>query len=1515
MDAGEYDTNTLLINNLSAVSYRIYEPVASHSSTYTFAASIVEDALRSDGHLVYMDAVRRGIWCFYLSGKDAASSGHPEQCGLTQRMEVCGYFLGLVEEGSFEPVSLLRNHPSGTNPITTPSSSSSTGSAILDVSVRGAQSFGLPSGATSSSGAIITDANIPPIPLQEPKGYASVPVREKHEFFINAVLSSLSTSICHQIGAISLNHRTILLPPQAFHPDDGNSGQALRTSALATFRVYLTTTGSLIISLCVSLLQGLVSSADLLRSNLLLGSPVVLAAPLGAFGALQGIVDADLHMLDNNFGQSPDTQMGRLKPDPTDRFSQWKSTCSKLLQMRGMSPSLLDSCSWLNIHFLQRKPYEQRADGKRTPLLNPAPTAPWPSVLCFRKPKFDAILEKRLPSAPFTEHSDPINYAKTWCQGQTEREETITKRKREKEAALSREAINGDVKNQQLHGYSPLALRRTSHGAAGTAAGAMYPTPPDGVQVIGVTPSFDTAVTSPANQPPVAIAVDINTSMHHDTHMGDGFSGAWDGTDPKREHHTTGFLEGDNMFGDLGEDMFEGNELTEADFNFFDEQPGGEMGLPELPDMEAAMNISANLSHSANASFNAAVKADEEKRSKISALPEFTKPELKHARSTLGEEARQLNSEAYDFNSSMGIKRHRSPFTPDTVFKRVRASIHRPPQTTPSQKSIPPRRGSVFERVDFDPSLSLANKKYQESGPFNYTIPALKDKDKNLLGMGSPLSTGALLAAPRHRGSLKELPSNIGLLLAKISRGPENSPAGRDDADAYSNSDETSWASDQDDTSDTTGEPSSPAKSSVVRRRPDDDTISMAASFKDLENASADSPAYGSIDLSRLSVPEIPELSITKYFADPEPVPLRISCSDEDYITVAQILTEQAASGSLRFVSQSPYLESREVRRSFVNAIRYTVEGLQRALPRSLASAAETQLRPLIEVQDILSPGARVHPKELVKPSIFLIPAPHLDLRRYETQLSVLPSAVLFWEALGLGPSKGAKDIVSVCAFPHMEGIQDNVVAFLDRICSAYETLKLGSFSRLPTTSNGISDGLLPFSSDQDMVSPGRSLGRTGSGLSEQMATLGQALAASSLTEKNFVVYCVYSSENPASAVECCASFRELFEHYKRAMVDRKKTISNDLVLQLVPLDYFVSPSSIAIPTPSEYAKLCFETYDRCTLFGGAMPAPAIVLEQALPKVIDFELINDPSPNLLQEHSCMHIAYAQSVDERWISAAWTDNRGSKQMTASYCLGRRGGQITTQIADVAHEIWETTHDLIPLAQSKWRVIITKCGPMDDQEADLWISLAHPYRERVALILMTVDTNPSLQLIPPAPKIPVTAPSVFAITPVSTPQASIVSPEQSGGNPPTPIGATSGVGGAASATTPVGEPNGATEPEADVALVDITDTTWAVLVAHRLNNSTSLTELNPAIASGYLVKRGGTRIEDAPVAMEVNMIHDSQPRMYDSHFREMLGNFRGLGTLARARGVVDRETDVRPWHVAAAEKAVRALYQLM
>ncbi|KAL2264674.1 hypothetical protein VTJ83DRAFT_7184 [Remersonia thermophila] len=1626
MDAGDYETNTLLIDNLSAISFRIYEPIASQSSAYTFNASDVEDALRSDGHLVYMDSVRYGIWCFYLTTSDNAGPGLPERIGLHARMEVCGYPLGLVSDGNLDFVGLLKNRPSVANHISTPNSSSSTGSG-LDMR---AHAFGFP------PTPVVVEGKVASMPAVEHKGYSSVPAKEIHEFFITAVLSSLTAHFCRAVGAILLNHRTVLLPQHAFNPGDADWNQAPRASALATFRVYLTTTGSLVVSLHVSALQGLVSSDDVLRSSLLHAGPTVLAAPFGTFGHLQGVVDTENQLAaDGAFGQSPDAQVGRLRSEHNDRFLQWKMMCLRLFQMRGMSPSLLDGCSWLNVHFFQRKPYEQRADGRRTPLAGSGLTAPWPAVLCFRKPKIgpglDLPPDKALPGAG-SDTLDPLNRAKLWCQGSSEREDAIARKKKEREA----EAEHPRTHPPQVNGCSPIATWRGSAaaapapaatpaatpaaaGAPASAPGIMYPTPPDGMP--GVTPSVDGgAAQSPPGHAGASASGEAQRAAPQSDAGGmdlEGFSSGGEAAEPKHEHAAAAFHE-ENLFGDLGEDMFEGNELTDADFNFFDEQPGPEepMDVSDPPETDPSANRlqeDAAARHARDQPAQPVANAAEPSAQAQPAGLPFAKPELRHARSTLAEESRRqtTNAEAVHRNAAIGHKRQPSPFNPETVFKRVRASI-RPASPPASAASQGGRRPSIFDRVEVDPAWSMASRKYAYKGLFDYRSAAAKSDANRTPQPGSPFTTGCLLGSSRQRRNLRELPPDIGTILARLAGGAARHMSHQDDAPSDSG-DSSSASSDEDETGPAGRVASSPAKSSAVRRRLEDDVMSMAASMRDLDNMSVDSPAYTTNELAHLSASELPEFSISKYFADPEPVPLRISVSDDDFITVAQILAEQAACGVLKLAPSRPTSEVQDLRRSLVHAVRYSVRGLQSCLPRSLEGASRCKLRRFTEVQDVPLLGqphgrAQLRPADYPKPNIFPIPTPHVELRRNDSQLSVLPSAVGFWDTLGLGPAKGPKNVVAVCVVPPIEGIRDDAAAFLDRVQSTYESMRLGAFERLSVASHPVADGVAVLPTDHDAASPGLGLGANRSAYTEHMAGLAKALAGLSAAEKNFVVYFAYAPENPSSVVDGCSAFQELFEHYKRCMADRKKAVSNELALQLVPLDSVASDTSLVVLSPSECARLCLETYDRCTLFGGPMPSPAVMLEKALPRGIDFKLVASPSPSLLRENSYIHVAYARSVDERWVSAAWTDNRGSSQSMASYCLGRRGRPMSRTMAEVIHEIWETTYELVSTCKVHWRVVVAKSGPMEQYEAECWTSLAQQEtRALMSLVLLTVDSDPSLQLVPLPPAIPDSAPAVFYGTPASTPQPfSVLSPDQSANNPPTPHAnaPTPSMGGGA--TTPAdssssSQPPSQSQPQqqlmtsssnppdlldsnGDTTIVDTTETTWGVVVSHRLNNSPSLTDLNPALASGYLVKRAGPRQDDCPVAMEVNVIYGDtgavslpgaagvvgpaavpgggggalpgaagvpwSPRMgqaaavgsggggvgvsvssgvpgtgmvrvvasstvYDALLREMLTYFRGLGTLARARGVVEKETDVRPWHVAVVEKAVRALYLLM
>lgn len=1498
-----------------------------------------------------MDGARRGVWCFYLVGKDASPSPDlNEHSRLGPTLSVCGYTLRLIHQGAFEPASLAEGVKSGGTETPNTPSSSVANAAMSGPSARSStRSISASATDPASNTAMDFYASATPSIAIPPQvmAYMSVPVKDMHEFFINSMLTSLSTAFCRRSGAISLTKRTMLLPFTTLAPTDGEASHRLPLAALATFRIYLTTAGSLVIHLSVASVEGLLSVADAIRADSLrFTGGSLLAAPLGYFAAAQSLLDKDVLFPNMVNGQPPDTPISRPRTD--DIMEQWKT----LLGLHGIFPSVLDASPWLRIRMSDKKPWDYRGDANHLPSPTPNSFA-WPSALCFQRRSLcnatgpdsrvrfvDSSTDKRL---------DPLGEAKEWFDGQAAREEVVTKRrKKELEDQAVPESVGEDALDPRAGDSSPLALARPSNAGAANA-GAMYPTPPDGVQLApGVTPSLDRMISTPPTQAPVAAVTDGDHAMNSDVQQSNG-----------------AYFDSENLYGDLGDDLFANNELTDADFNYFDqvgqEPSTGGLNISALndPAIDNAMDLSTTMNFGQAGQAGPAVsygfKPPSQDRLAVPASPVFTKPELKHARSTLGDENwhKQLNAANHRTNMVMvGKKRDAiGPFDADTVYKRVKASFDGAlEEPGMGAHTATRRRSSAFERVAFGPLVSLVNKKYQASGQFQIDLPFSKDKDNRTASERSSATLPKTHLYARKEAKPKPSSVQYGEIVARLARRTDLNSSDlvssrRYEEDVVSldmdlDEQDDGLISDNNSESDT-DEPCSPAKSSIARTRmADDDNKSVAGSHKDAEHgATAALPAQAIGDLSRLPQPAEPEVPLTQYFAEPEPCPLHLLCSEEDYIEIAQLVTQQAVSGLLVFGSRSTFdTELQDTRRRVSRATRHSIQCLRSVLPTSLQSASECLLRPFLEVQDVplLSQPTKIQPRpmgqeQIIRPNFFPIAAPHVEVRRYETKLSVLPSAVTFWETLGLGPSEGTKDIQAVCLFPDWSGMANNLSEALDRIQSMYESLKLGSFEVLKgeesKTSNSLYGGPLPYfvdGVDKHTTSPCAYVTaspRSGSTWAGYMTNLAQQLSTLTVSEKNLVVYFVYLPADPSTIVEACAAFEDLRTRYERGLVNRRKAIANNLVLQLVPLDFVASENSLAIPTPADYARLCLETYDRCTLFGGPIPAPAIVLEQALPNRIDFKMTPNQAPvHVLHENSCMHIAYARSVDGRWITAAWTNNQGSRQMTASYCLGKRDKPLVNSLGRILREIWDTTHDLTSEYQVRWRIIITKCGPMDKAEVDVWLALALEAKATVALTLLTVDTNPSLQLIPPASGIPVSILASFSATPVSTPgPITNASPEQSGNAAMTPMaGNTTGAGLSTAVATPGGLDVASTEPsDVDTTLVDVTETTWGAVVSHRLNNSISLTELNPALISGYLIKRSGLKPEDPPVAMEVNVIHSetNNPRAYETLLREMLNYFRCLGTLARLRGVVDRETDVRPWHVAAAEKGVRALYQLM
>ncbi|KAG5950249.1 hypothetical protein E4U53_005334 [Claviceps sorghi] len=1505
MDTAEYDTNTLVLNNISSISFRVYEPIAEQSQTFRSTAIEIESRLREQGHIVYYDASRRCIWIFRVQAKDENGDVSADATDR-QPLGLHDYSLIMGEEGLFDPSSLQKPRAVVPQAGPTPTSSTSSASVVDQSQRRKIVSATQPAPSRLQE----QDQNGPESSTADSKGAQEEPTCSQtiYENFMVATLLTISTAFSKRSGSIPLDYRTVLLSEKAL----GNGGFCdirEQRPTIGTFKAYMTTTGSLVLSMSLSIFRGMLLSNTVLNQGPGVPSYRVLAAPFGMIASNQ--LPPPLEGGIASMAQTPNTQTLSLRGAPDMHDSMWRQTCLKFLQLRGIARSRLADCAWTNLVVPKPKLLDTKVEPKRLQHANSTVTFPWPGPLCFRKKPVEVLSTSRIGDSLLSGHEechDPLGIAQAWFSSTAEREDKMFKRRQERTAA-SQEAVILDPRPSRPNGQSPLTIRRPST----IAAGSMYPTPPDALQSLsGVTPSLDGTLSSPGNPLSTAAVPDADHNNSNSAAMAGPYDSGQDYQDPKRQRGDSHLLgEPEHMFGDMGGDMFGDNDITEADFNFFDEEPGGMNLDATMGNMsDEAVETSMPSNHDSikdEATSTVEVRRKDPCREEETSTV-FTKPELRHAISAQNEIQRGRESKR------VSVKRDSSPFDPHTVFKKVKASLAVPERASGLSAANGICRTKKFGKVDFDPRLPLINKKYEQGGQFDYNKNASPEKPK--LDLGSLPKTDYLKRQRHGKQNRRTKDDGLHTLLGGSMTGlepPMSSPVKLEVQ--ISDGEQSTFDSEQDDSSFSSDhEPMSPVKS-IVRHAPaaDDDAASHVTSLKELD--ALEEPDHQlAAELPRLYKPETPETPLSVLFSDPEPLSLDLCLGDEDLIQVAQILTEQAATGTLHLCTGAPDATSSSTveknQQGLVVETRASLQLFREVASPYLPGVSSVHLKEFLDIQDVPLlnqltrfqprpvPGRDANAEQQKRPSnLYQIPAPHLEVRRSDAKLSVLPSAITFWESLGLAPSSGSKEITAVCIFPGWKGMKDNVKTFLGRVKSVYEVLRLGSVENM-VLSPDMDDGILAYEVDRISTSPDATMTGHGSALVSSMEILRGALANLTVSDTNIVVFFVYLPSNPGSIVEACASFQRFFDSYQRELSVKKEPVVNELVLQLVSADVLSSPTSVVITPSQELVKLCMETYDRCTLFGGSMPAPAIRLEQALPRIIDFKLIHTPSASLIRENSCIHVGYAQTVDERWITAAWTDDRGNQQATASYCLGRKGRRASRSANEVAHEIWDSTLDLVSAWKVHWRIIITKCGPMDQREVEFWIDLARTeIKASVSMILLTVDTNPSLQLIAPVVKLP-QVPVSFYTTPVSTPQTNtVLSPEQSA----TPGGLEAGAADAA---------------DTDAVLTDVTEQTWGAVAGHRLNSSGSVLDLYPALISGYLIKRTGPRIEDALVAMEVNLVHtDASPRSYEPLLREILSYFRGLATLSRARGVVARDTDVRPWHIAAAEKASRVLYLLM
>lgn len=1348
-----------------------------------------------------------------------------------------------------------------------------------------------------------------------------------YELFTSSIIALITLSLVKECAVTSLNYRTFLSRPASRSHDNADFGPCADPHWLSSLTVQWASSGTLVVSTFtqrnhdIHCLDNVSSDADLKQ----LVGKCVRVAPNGTLSRIMSF-DDPLNVALEDANHRPRRKRAR-RSNLEQSIEKWKSTVKRWLAWKGYSlPNLECSSAWVRL----RTSFSNQPAASHSVFASSDQDVLWPRALCYYyEASSESNSAASSASIPGTTDSvlrwfecadsagfrDPYDVAQEWYTAKAERDKVIDSQRKAKKAEEDGSRRKEDVPG--LFPSSPLNTRMGGYGELQPVSG-VYPTPPDGVapgasiftsDTPSVTGAASNIILAPGGTNPA-----INVSVPQDSAPADTKQPLTTSPAAPAEDdpmHTSGH--NDDLFGDdMDEEGYGENAVGDDDFDFFDGPNDGDVDMtdaPSLPDTKVAPEAS---DPGQKPLVNTKPEDKEETSDPLAALESAlasadNDPGVDSTHKLKGEPVPKDPSPEHVVTHTDGnveVRMQEQPLTkaetPPLSPSKIRDTLKASPASALSlhiPHDVPhERRGSAFDPVAFNRKISMSDAKYQGGRYGSHTDSEPREDQAKKPEQSRPKSLRDVPLLTKLR---------YAVAVASATNLPKITPSikgAADDSESDTESESVSSDVSDEDASEApltiatsfTGGPIISAK----RKLPTDgnatplSVTSFAESFGgdllELQNLHLDesslltfepntwdwslvqlpSPLERPLTGARHSMPvfphpigQVPDTPTSQpdlYFESLDEKPL----SGADSINVAQMVAEQIISATLDILDEDLPTSP--------TALCGSTEARWGAVIKNIfPKAVDCNLPALAAVSDVfpdMSANAKGQqriparkPNEapaILGSHLYLINPPFIRVRRAETPWDLLPPAIAFWEPLGLAPVNGPKNVVAFCVYPQSDSLKPCLESFLLHMQLAYDSCKLGTHTRVETVSE-YEGGLVPC----NVATPAapRAVYRA---LRETCIQLGKVLAArhAHIREQHdanvdaFIIYMVNPFDEPSALWELCASFWTLFQTYGQGPAHASQPQKPDLVLQIVPIKYIAAFDHPVILSSSTYINLAREVYSRSppsTLNEDKTPlpiasAPAFQLEELIPRTVPFKLQSEPPQDLLRENSYMHLAYAISLDGTWLAAAWTDSCGKNQATSIYHLGTR------PFNEVAKEIWVTTISILQARKVHWRVCITRAGVMDREELETWVYLVTcPTQVNLFITLLGVDTQPLYKFTPMPPA--ATSPSNPA-TPAATPAAG-VSPDPTLG------------------LTPAATPSAADPPvdptqDPDARLVDVTDETWGIVLAHRLHNSYSTNQFSPALISGLLVKRGpntsseeasgSTHKDPGPIIVAVNIL---------------------------------------------------------
>lgn len=319
---------------------------------------------------------------------------------------------------------------------------------------------------------------------------------------------------------------------------------------------------------------------------------------------------------------------------------------------------------------------------------------------------------------------------------------------------------------------------------------------------------------------------------------------------------------------------------------------------------------------------------------------------------------------------------------------------------------------------------------------------------------------------------------------------------------------------------------------------------------------------------------------------------------------------------------------------------------------------------------------------------------PLLVVGKSDALMQVLPSALRFWEKLGLKPRGGSKDVIAFMFFEAKDEARETELgSWLESLGQTYAAKNYGTHS-LGRAAGCTRDGLVPVLFDtfrKTLVSFVQSLPPVG---------------------KPVVFYIVV----PTYMISLASGpLRQIFSAMRRA---KKAQPDASLLFHLVPEP--LTSGNVENPAMRHlgFEIMADTIYDRVLTVTQRMLSqaqiadgertqalfqePAFVLARPLLKKPTFRLeARVKSLDVMDRFSVFHVGYRVSPCRRWLFAACVDQRGEMHELKAWVL-----QDDNSEKFVVRSIWALAVNVAARANVEWRIAITKHGTMNALELEAW-----------------------------------------------------------------------------------------------------------------------------------------------------------------------------------------------------------------